>query len=188
MKFYLKDITKINADAIVNASDKKLSGGGGIDKAIHNAAGSEKLKKVLVGKTIDTGEAIITEGFDLPSKYIIHTAGPRYKDGTKNEAQLLKKAYEACMDLAKKHNLKSIVFCSLSTGAFRYPLEEAATIAVSTIIEWMNQNKIDVDVSFAFLDIKTKKAYENTYLKLNTCNQKTEQTPKRLKLLSKWEI
>lgn len=166
MKFYLEDITKISSEAIVNASDKKLSGGGGIDKAIHIAAGREKLKNALKDKSIETGEAIITPGFKLPAEYIIHTAGPRYKDGTKGEDKLLSRAYESCLDVAKEHKIKSITFCSLSTGTFRYPLEQASQIAIETILRWINENKSKMEVSFAFMDVKTKKAYERAFSEL----------------------
>lgn len=163
ISFELCDITKIDVDAIVNASDKKLSGGGGIDKAIHNAAGREELKEVLKEQTLDTGEAIITPGFKLPAKYIIHTAGPKYKDGRNGEKELLKSSYRSCLDLAKEYRLNSIAFCSISTGVFRYPLEEAANIAITTIKEWFRETKYCIDVRFAFIDKRTKTVYEHIY-------------------------
>lgn len=163
ISFEFCDITKMDVDAIVNASDKKLSGGGGIDKAIHNAAGREELKDVLKEKKIDTGEAIITPGFKLPAKYIIHTAGPKYSGGRKNEKELLKNAYRSCLNLAKEYRLKAIAFCSISTGVFRYPLEEAACIAITTIQEWYRETKYCIDVKFAFIDKRTKSAYEHIY-------------------------
>ncbi len=185
IEFLLADITKIKVEAIVNASDRKLSGGGGIDKAIHKAAGPQ-IKEVLKDKSIEVGEAIITPGFNLPAKYVVHTCGPRYRDGRSGEGSKLRKAYISCLEEAKKEGIKSIAFCSLSTGVFRYPLDEAAPIAVSAILEWKKENKSDIDVSFAFLDTRTKSAYERA-LQAVIDKENEAKTPKKT-FISEYEV
>lgn len=147
------DITEIKADAIVNASDKQLSGGGGIDKAIHIAAGN-KLKEELKDKKINTSEAIITSGYNLIAKYIIHTAGPICKSGiaTEKSENELSQCYISCLEKAKETNIKSIVFPCISTGVYKFPKELAANIAVKAINEWLKNNKYDIDITFICFD------------------------------------
>ena len=128
------DITKIKADAIVNAANSSLMGGGGVDGAIHRAAGVQLLEecrriKKVGGLRCPIGEARITKGFNLPAKWVIHTVGPRYHY-SKDPAKLLKEAYRSSLNLAIKNDISSIVFPAISCGVFSYPLEEAALISL----------------------------------------------------------
>lgn len=133
----VKDITKIGeeADAIVNAANESLLGGGGVDGAIHDAAGPELLQECLTLGGCKPGEAKVTKAYRLKNKYIIHTVGPRYYSNP-NPAETLKNCYTNCLKLADDLGLESIAFCSISTGVFGYPLEEAAEIAAKVIASY----------------------------------------------------
>jgi O-acetyl-ADP-ribose deacetylase (regulator of RNase III) len=135
------DITRESTDAIVNAANSRLAGGGGVDGAIHRAGGPEIMKECRRIGGCPTGKAVITTAGDLKARYVIHTVGPRYEDGTRNEAALLKSAYLESLKLASKKNLKSIAFPAISTGAYGYPLHEAAQIALQTIIEYLKEHQ-----------------------------------------------
>lgn len=139
------DITNMNTDVIVNAANSKLLMGGGVCGAIFRAAGEEELQKECEQiKHCPVGQAVITKGYNLKAKYIIHTVGPIYKDGNSNEAKFLKSAYETSLKLAKDYNLKSIAFPLISSGIYGYPKEEALNIAVSTIKEFLAGNEMDI--------------------------------------------
>ena len=138
------------------------------------------MKEELSGKSLDTGEAIVTKGYNLPSKYIIHTAGPRYKDGTKGERTLLKKTYTSCLEAAKKNGIKSITFCSISTGAFRFPLHEAAEIAVQTILEWQKKEDYEIDIYFTFIDNRSLEAYKKALSEYKDDTSKTVEKAENL--------
>lgn len=166
IQFLLQDITKVESDAIVNATDPKLSGCGGVDKAIHTAAGSENMPAALRGKNLRVGEAIITPGYDLPAKYVIHTVGPRYRHGSEKVRTELIKAYISCMEQASENGVSSITFCSISTGTYRYPIPEAVEVAISTILRWLAFNQSNIAVAFAFTDNRTKCIYEDTYMRI----------------------
>lgn len=127
------DITRVKADAIVNAANTTLLGGGGVDGAIHRAAGPDLLKECSGLGGCKTGEAKITQGYDLPSGHVIHTAGPVWNNGKYREPELLAACYRNSLELAQKHALKTVAFPSISTGAYRFPIDQAATIALKTI-------------------------------------------------------
>lgn len=155
------DITKQNVDAIVNAANKSLLGGGGVDGAIHRAAGPELLKECRTLNGCETGKAKITKGYNLPAKFVIHTPGPVWHGGTKNEPALLASCYRSCLELASEYGCKTVDFPSISTGVYHFPLEKASVIAISTIKEYLDAHPEIERVRMVCFDEKTKKHYEN---------------------------
>lgn len=157
------DITRQRVDAIVNAANSSMAGGGGVDGAIHRAGGpaimEETRRKYPSG--CPTGSAVITTGGNLAAKYVIHTVGPIYRGGDRGEAQQLASAYRTSLQLATEHQLTSIAFPSISTGAYLYPLNEAATFALSTIRDYLTTCPTSLQiVSMVLFDATTLRAYE----------------------------
>lgn len=157
------DITKFKADAIVNAANTSLLGGGGVDGAIHRAAGPLLLKECRTLHGCKTGEAKITSGYRLPAKYIIHTPGPVWHGGTSNEDTLLSSCYISCLKLAEKSGCRTVAFPSISTGVYRFPLKRAAAIAVKEISEFLKTSSAVTDVTMVCFDSMTKSVYEKAY-------------------------
>jgi len=145
------DITKLKIDAIVNAANTSLLGGGGVDGAIHRGAGRELLEECKTLNGCETGQSKITKGYNLPAKYIIHTVGPVWYGGNKNERELLKSCYNTALNLAKRNGIKTIAFPSISCGIYHFPLEEACKIATETVKEFIINN--DCFEKVIFIDI-----------------------------------
>jgi len=165
------DITKETADAIVNAANSYLLGGGGVDGAIHHAGGPSILNecKRIVAKigTLPAGKAVITTGGRLRAKYVIHTVGPVYRGGRQHEAETLASCYRECIRMADDHGIKSLAFPSISTGAFGYPVHEASEIAVRAIVEALPPCAHLEHVRFVLFDIATREAYVRTAEKIS---------------------
>lgn len=159
LKVILGDITKTHVDAIVNAANTSLLGGGGVDGAIHRAAGPELLAECQTLNGCKTGEAKITKGYHLPAKYVIHTPGPIWMGGEHDEETLLKNCYENCLRLAAEYNCQSVAFPSISTGIYHFPLEKASVIAVQTIQHFLSTHT-DMDVQIVCFDTITKSFYD----------------------------
>jgi len=160
------DITRETTDAIVNAANSRLADGGGVDGAIHRAGGpaiTQACKKI---GGCSTGKAVITIAGNLKAKYVIHTVGPRYHDGTVGEPQLLKSAYIESLRLASAKHLKSIAFPAISTGAYGYPLHEAAYIALQTIIDYLKEHQDIQLIRFVLYDHTTYDIFTQELKKL----------------------
>lgn len=154
------DITKLDCDCIVNAANRSLLGGGGVDGAIHRAAGPELLAECRTLHGCRTGEAKITKGYRLKAKYIIHTVGPIYS-GTAEDAAQLADCYRNSLDLAKEYELHSIAFPAISTGVYGYPLEDATEITVKTVAQWLEDHAdYAMQVIFCCFDVRTERVYQ----------------------------
>lgn len=157
----LGDITKQSVDAIVNAANCSLLGGGGVDGAIHRAAGPELLAECRTLHGCETGQAKITKGYRLPAKHVIHTPGPVWHGGNNGEAELLASCYRSCLTLASENGCKTVDFPSISTGVYHFPLDRAAKIAISTI-DAVTAGHPEIErVRMVCFDSRTKQAYEN---------------------------
>ncbi len=161
------DITKEKTDAIVNAANPSLLGGGGVDGAIHRAAGPGLLDECKTLGGCRHGEARITGGYDLSAKYVIHTPGPIYKDGKHGEGEILKNSYLNSLLLAKEKNLRSISIPAISTGVYGYPKEEACEIAIGAALEFMEDNNYPIDIYFVLFDSENFDLYKKLIKKLD---------------------
>lgn len=155
------DITKQEVDAIVNAANCSLLGGGGVDGAIHRAAGPELLTECRTLGGCKTGEAKITKGYKLPAKYVIHTPGPVWHGGSRGEPELLRSCYRSCLELASENGCKTVDFPSISTGVYHFPLDKASQIAIKAISEYLFEHPEIERVRMVCFDERTKEYYEN---------------------------
>jgi len=159
------DITKLKVDAIVNAANSSLLGGGGVDGAIHRAGGPKILKECMVIREkqggCKTGEAVITTGGNLPAKYVIHTVGPVWYGGKNNEDELLANAYKNSLRLATEYEIKSIAFPNISTGVYGFPKQRAAEIAVNAVKDFFNLTTLIKEVFFVCFDEENYKIYQS---------------------------
>ena len=155
------DITNIDVDAIVNAANNSLLGGGGVDGAIHRAAGPELLAECRTLGGCSTGNAKITRGYKLPAKYVIHAVGPVWRGGGNGEFEKLKAAYENSLQLAIEYKFTSIAFPNISTGVYNFPKREAAEIAISTVREVFDKSNYSITVTFVCFDQENYDHYLN---------------------------
>ncbi len=161
MQILKGDITKLKVDAIVNAANKSLLGGGGVDGAIHRAAGHQLVEECRALNGCETGEAKITKGYNLPSKFVIHTVGPVWRGGGNNEKQLLSNCYKNSLKLAVENNCKTVAFPNISTGVYRFPKNEAANIAVNEVKSFLKKNPFIQKVVFVCFDQENYEIYSN---------------------------
>ena len=155
----LGDITKQDSDAIVNAANCSLLGGGGVDGAIHRAAGPELLEECRTLYGCETGKAKITKGYRLKARHVIHTPGPIWRGGSKDEEALLRSCYFSCLCLASEHGCKTVDFPSISTGVYHFPLDKAAAIAVDTIFSYLETHPEIERVRMVCFDENTQRHY-----------------------------
>jgi O-acetyl-ADP-ribose deacetylase (regulator of RNase III) len=167
------DITLEDTDAIVNAANSKLAGGGGVDGAIHRAGGASIMRACVEIGGCAQGEAVITTGGRLKARYVIHTVGPIYRGGASGEAEILKSAYRESLALALNSGIKSLSFPSISTGVYGYPIKEASTIALKTVIDFTRASVGLVEVRFVLFSDIDLKTYEASLAELISKTPKT---------------
>ena len=165
ISYILDDITTLNVDVIVNAAHSSLLGGGGVDGAIHEAAGPQLLEACRLLNGCPTGEAKITQAYQLPCKYVIHTVGPVYGQHNGDEAQLLSNCYTNSLLLAKQYRLKSIAFPAISCGAYGYPWSEAAQIANQSVQKFVSQNQVISDIIFCLFSNEIYESFSSYHTK-----------------------
>lgn len=163
VEFVQGDITRQKVDAIVNAANERLLGGGGVDGAIHRVAGPELLAECRTLGGCPTGSARITGGYKLPARYVIHAVGPVYRGGGQGEADLLASCYRSSIELAADNDCASVAFPAISCGAYGYPLEEAARLAFETVLEFLQESDRPQKVVFVLFDKPTHAAFSEVW-------------------------
>lgn len=163
IKIVLTDITALKVDGIVNAANNALLGGGGVDGAIHAAAGPELLAECKAIGGCPTGEARLTSGYTLPAQYVIHTVGPIYRDGNQGEKDLLSSCYRNCLRIAGAKSMETIAFPAISCGVYGYPLAAACAIAMNEVITFLQHNTLPKQVIFACFNEEIKKHLEEVH-------------------------
>lgn len=157
------DITQSDAEAIVNAANPTLLGGSGVDGAIHTAAGPELLEACRTFHGCPRGEARLTDGYRLRARYVLHTPGPIWQGGNQGEAAVLASCYRACLALAEQHGIRTLDFCSISTGVYGYPLPLAATVALKAIMDFLADHSLPERVRMVCHSQKTADVYRQTW-------------------------
>ncbi len=166
LRLFRGNITSLDQDAIVTAANEALRGGGGVDGAIHRAAGPELLAACQQIGGCPCGEARITPGFRLTAKFVVHAVGPVYRDGRSGEEALLRSAYQSSLRLAAEHDLQSLAFPCISTGVYGYPLEEACPIAIQAVVDWLRDHDRPSCVTFCCFDALNEDLYRRQLAEL----------------------
>ncbi len=161
------DITKLKVDAIVNAANSKLAGGGGVDGAIHRSAGKELVVACKKLNGCPTGSSKMTSGFNLSAKYIIHTVGPIWRGGNSNERNLLESCYTTSLEIATQNNIKTIAFPNISTGIYGFPKNEAAEIAINAVNYFLENNQQSIQVTFVCFDEENYRIYNEIITRID---------------------